>query len=752
MSEAGDDVEMADLLRGAWCGFKGQPTSAPTAAPTVTEDPAPPEPVEPEPVEPMVVEPSGSTSQPGNRQVIQDGNSIVANSTGTGPSSSSASVKTDTSGSRYGNQNEITIMGTDASYLQCKAARTLGMVHPSIDGNLGLGAGQVRTIQQERVGSLAVSNDTLLNKTFRGSRISTGEKIVNQNVSLSFDPLTLICTCCSKPHNIVPTDGSGLVIVVSDQNFVSGVVGKDFCIPVIRIEDGTLLELADFTQEILNRTPIPAGTLFLVGTVSHLVQVGSTIYALDWQKTVNRYTDRWPNCKVGPLPPILRDDCPGITGRHLVEIKHWFDKTYARTESIVFAHAAWDCVIKGLGSATYQSQDLDHTELYTVPLPLSLKDRTLYPQKVFLSSSTAITPGLDGDATHELLLALLHTLCSHFGCRANPEDMCLARAPAESEGIKDTPTTPTTLIIIGASHMSRLVPHLAGAGYDIVDLTHPGWSLTDTNIGKIVDEIGKIEKIGTAVCIMDLVSNTSFRFENKEDGSLSLPFKIGGHYHMDGRVTTSTLETLHNLMNKATPIMDALPGLKICTPPIPRYLKTPCCDVEGHCDGISEPDHAIDLMSKTLAIRRQLKEYSVEKGMPTIWVPDMLRMMFPTATTTATLTEQILSVTHADGVHLLDDGYAMLGTVLLDVVKTRLAYNVHVSGDQESGSSKSYYWRGFTSPTGSARPKPSVTSYKDSHPGGGKWKTPSPRHYASYPSARGRGKSFTGATGGRRWN
>ena len=124
---------------------------------------------------------------------------------------------------------------------------------------------------------------------------------------------------------------------------------------------------------------------------------------------------------------------------------------------------------------------------------------------------------------------------------------------------------------------------------------------------------------------------------------------------------------------------------------------------QGHCDGIAEPDHAVDLMSKTLAICRQLKEYTVQKGMPNNWVPDMLRMMFPTATTTVTLTEQILTITHADGVHLLDDGYATLGNVLLDVVKTRFAYNVSVSGDQESGLSKSYYWRGFTSPTGSAR-------------------------------------------------
>jgi hypothetical protein len=103
----------------------------------------------------------------------------------------------------------------------------------------------------------------------------------------------------------------------------------------------------------------------------------------------------------------------------------------------------------------------------------------------------------------------------------------------------------------------------------------------------------------------------------------------------------------------------------------------------------------------------------------------MLRMLFLTASTTVTLTDQIITVTHADGVHLVDDGYAMLGNVLLDVVKSRLAANADVSGENSTGPSRSFYWRGFTSPSGLALPKPSVSSYKDSHPGGGKWRVPS---------------------------
>jgi hypothetical protein len=419
--------------------------------------------------------------------------------------------------------------------------------------------------------------------------------------------------------------------------------------------------------------------------------------------------------------------------------------------SIVYNKVAWDIVIKGICVSTYPGQDIDHTEIHTLPLPLSLKDRTLYPQKVARSSSHAITPSFDGEVTHELILALLHTLCGLFGCKANPEDLCLAREPAECEGTKVTPTTPTTLIFIGASHMKRIVTNLEHTDMQIVDLTHPGWTLTEQNIAKIIEEVGKVDQLGTAIGIIDVMSNTAFRFENREDGTLSPPFKVDGHYHMDGRVTTCTLETLHTLMSKAMPILDSIPGVKICVPPLPRYLKTPCCDTEGHCEGITEGEYALDLMSKTLGLKRQMKDFMVQKGHSTVFVPDISKIVSSDANTTSDIVEKFLTVTSVDGVHLNDDGYATLGSALLKVANERFVVNSAVSGTR--GEGKSYYWRGFTSPVGSVRPKTTTSNYKDSHPGGGKWREPPNRFYSSQSAGRGRGKPYAhGAPSGRKWH
>jgi hypothetical protein len=647
-------------------------------------------------------------------------------------------------GSRYGTESDINIMGTDATYMQCKAARTSGLKHESVIFGTGPDMGDITNIQLERVGSLAVMGDELLKKTFRGSRISSGERIVNQNMSLSFDPLTLICTCCNSPHSIIPSNGAGLVIIVSDQNFLSCVTGSNNnCVPTIRVEDSTLLELYDITQEILGRTPVPPGTLFLLGSLSHLVNVGTTIYAMDWLKAIQRFGDRWPSARVGPLTPVLREDSTGNTARHLVEIHFWFSQIYIGSNSILFIKPAWDSLIRTLGMSNYPRIDLDHCEIFTIALPRSLTDRTLITQKMVKSSSTAITVAMDTAATNELVLALLHTLSSLFGCGANPEDY-LVRAPAECEGVKDS--TNTTIVIIGASHLKRITDKLAREGITVVDLSHPGWTLTDRNIAQVLEDLSKVANLKHAVVVLDLISNTAFRYENREDGSLSLPYKHDDTYHLDGRVTTCTLETLHSLLGKATAIMDAIPGLKICLPPLPRYLDRPCCGAEGHCEGVTDPDHSTELMSKCLALRRQMRDYVTCKGLDKVWVPDTVRQLVPNATTTQELATGYCTILGIDGVHLTDEGYTKLSDVIIETVHERNVVNSVLSGP--SGSSKTYYWRGFTSPVGSTRPKASLGNYKDSHPGAGKWKDPTNRFTAPYP----RGRGFLHGPSGRKRN
>jgi len=743
MSRA-EDEELMDLLDGAWCGHRNAPGPPSAPAHAVGAIAAAPDAAAPAAAAAAA---AGASIQPGTTQLV--GNTNVSENMEVGNEPSVCSEPTFTGRSDI--DSDIGTLGTNSTYLQCKAARTHTLKQPTIDCNMGSNTGTSYLLQHERVGSLAIGGDTAMAKTFRGSRIATGERTVNQNIATSFDPLTLICTCCVKPHSILPSDGTGLVIVVSDQNFATTVVGSTACLPIIRVEDATLRELFDLTLEVLNRTVIPVGTLFLVGSLSHLVKVGTTVYSLDWQQVVNKYGERWPNCRVGPLPPVLREDSPGETGRNIVELRHWLSQVYTGTNSILFIKGAWDMVVKGITSGIYPHQDLDHVETYTIATPISLSSTCMHPLKLSKSSSHAITAGFDVEVSHELILALLQTLSTDFGCKANPEDLLLVRAPAEGGGgVKDTPSVPV-LIVIGASHMSRVVPHLRTHAVEVIDLSVPGWKVTDRNVKQLVEEIGKLGHIDNAIGILDLASNTTFRYENPDDGTLSLPYKHDGRYHMDGKVTTSTPDMTQTLLDRAGPLLDAIPGLKVCIPPLPRYLRTPCCDTDGHCDGMNDPDYVTELIGKTLGVRKQMRDHLINRGGPSCWVPDTVRMLVPGINSTAEIGIAMCDLSAEDGVHLIDSGYRKLAETIIETVHTRTLANSDIAGKSEKG--RSFYWRGFTSPVGSARAKNTNFCYKETHPGGGKWKDQQRnknRNLSLNPSARGRG-GYPGPSG-RNWN
>jgi hypothetical protein len=116
--------------------------------------------------------------------------------------------------------------------------------------------------------------------------------------------------------------------MLTDQNFVPSLSGKSFCLPVIRLEDPSLHELYSISTEIFERCHLPVGTVFMVGSVSFLAQVGSTIYCMEWVKLVKNFNDRMKHCRVGPLPPVLQEPTPPSTAKLIVEVRRWFSTVY----------------------------------------------------------------------------------------------------------------------------------------------------------------------------------------------------------------------------------------------------------------------------------------------------------------------------------------------------------------------------------------------------------------------------------------
>ena len=148
---------------------------------------------------------------------------------------------------------------------------------------------------------------------------------LHQNITASFDPATLTCVTCTKPHIITDDSGDGssppLTVVVSDQCFPPFAVSNDGknCVKVVRIEDGSLIELCDIFCDIFTNANVPAGTVALIGFGLHLLRSGSSVYARAWIGVANCLEKKFPNVSLCPLPPVLSQNVPGCLFRSSLE-------------------------------------------------------------------------------------------------------------------------------------------------------------------------------------------------------------------------------------------------------------------------------------------------------------------------------------------------------------------------------------------------------------------------------------------------
>jgi len=656
------------------------------------------------------------TTTPENRRQVNDRLNNMLAHRGHHPPSTVTSVGNSTrgdssvlTGGSYAAEQDLSAFGR--GYVQCRSARQDSRSTTGIEASTGPEFGKLITLEPEKIGNLNMSSDKMLYKTFRGCRVTSKGKTVNQTISTTFDPQTLLCTVCETEHSIIPSDGTDLAILVGDQNFVSALSGKSSCLPIIRLEDPTLMELFEICLEIFDRYTIPSGTLFLVNSTSFLCEMGSTIFSLEWLNMCRAFNNRWQHVKVGPLPPVLREASPPVTTKVIVEIWRWFNCMYGT--DICYPKSAWDIAIKQLSENNEQLLDLAARDTYRVALPVSLSSSTLTHHKFTVSSSLPTTLAFSGEATVELLHALITQLNIKFGVNAHPEDV-LAREPAELEGAMETNTTGTGLVIVcGGSICKKLASDLKAMQVNLVDLTIPGWKPTPANIEKLQQDIALLKPNTILLC--DLVSNVCFCFE-QINGTLALPVKSGGRYHMHGGVTTSSQDALQNILGKLTPLLQSVPCLKICLPPLPRYLFSACCMNEDHCEGVGTVGYAEDLLCKTLNLRKTLRDYLYSK-VGGIWVPDTLTEL---ANSTLSQTETLKGLFSLDGVHLNAAGSSRYADIVKGIIDEKFSAASCVSGREPQ---REFFWRGFVSPVGSSRPKNSASYHAPRPSGGGKWKS-----------------------------
>ena len=161
-----------------------------------------------------------------------------------------------------------------------------------------------------------------IKKLYLASRNNTNNN-VHQNLACTFDPSDKTCTVCTTPHNILSqTQQAPLTFIISDQGFRGILSGGDaLCVKTVWIKDGTVAELSNLFLEMFQNVVLPNSTIVLLGSLTNMLQQGSSGYLFDWLACAKKLGGRWGNIKVCPLPPLWDGVLPGKMHRTLLEIE-----------------------------------------------------------------------------------------------------------------------------------------------------------------------------------------------------------------------------------------------------------------------------------------------------------------------------------------------------------------------------------------------------------------------------------------------
>ena len=160
----------------------------------------------------------------------------------------------------------------------------------------------------------------------------------SRNISSSFNLEFFICnTCTSRGEHVVlgkkidrddGTKQSPPCFVLSDQNFpaVLPVEGEGDCFKILLVENASLSDLSTVLLAALEGFTVPAGTVVLISSVSHLAAVGTAAYAEDLVRACKAVRAVYGNgiTVMHGIPLLLSGLHCYSTIRSLLEIGTWY--------------------------------------------------------------------------------------------------------------------------------------------------------------------------------------------------------------------------------------------------------------------------------------------------------------------------------------------------------------------------------------------------------------------------------------------
>jgi hypothetical protein len=407
-------------------------------------------------------------------------------------------------------------------------------------------------------------------------------------MSTSFDTSTLNCITCTGVNKVLRREIEGEdvgldyppVFILTDQNFPSTIPagGEGECMKIIQVEHGSLAELVGVFLEITKGFAIPAGTILLLASASHMAAVGTAEYAADFVCANIRIREALTSgVRILHGIPFLIGGTSNIPAiRSMAKINHWLTSISGVKHDIAATRALWASQIRNSNTCN----DCTHT----IRLPVSLHKLELGTFTSGGFSNLTAVALLSEENDHELVLSLIGDLNDLFTtelCMEPIVDRFLDEEvfEAKSENKKQ-------LLLVGSSHLHLITEHPDTGKWEIFDLSSGGFRISDHSVAELttkVDTLRSNETLKDCTAIVQLYDNSVY-LVGGPGGTRHLPVAdTYGRYHVDGPLLLADKAGIRDLTSQLTPLVKALAGIrKIFLTPLAKYWLKPCCEEDSH--------------------------------------------------------------------------------------------------------------------------------------------------------------------------
>jgi hypothetical protein len=178
--------------------------------------------------------------------------------------------------------------------------------------------------------------------------------------------------------------------------------------------------------------------------------------------------------------------------------------------------------------------------------------------------------------------------------------------------ISDLPTSSSveTVVLVGASHSRKLVPHFTSLGFNVMNVDVPSWKPNSLTVSTGLAELEQILKTTSNVVtvIYTCLDGAAF-YAMTDDSIIPISRDSGGTYHVYGQLVGAPADMFSASIKVCLPLFNCFLAVKkIILSPLPRYWQDLCCDDEEHVSNLGDPLFENNIFNCIDAQRRLIKD------------------------------------------------------------------------------------------------------------------------------------------------